>query len=133
MPGRERMTWNLGGWLGGQLGGSAWILVAGLLTLPKDMLSAVIVLGLFAIVNVVGFILWSRRESLSPYVAIQILLPVLGAAGLLTVFVLDRADVYESIQHGSSVSANGTYFILVGVVAALMLMFWLRFGRGGNQ
>ena len=137
MPDREQMSWNLGGWLGGQLGGSAWILVAGLLTIPKDAIAAVLVLGLFAITNIAGFLLWSRRDSLSAYAATQILLPILGAAGLLAVYALDRAGVYEAIQSGSRVSATATYGILVLVVAALMLMFRLRFGRspkaGGDR
>lgn len=127
------MTWNLGGWLGGQLGGSAWMLVAGLLTIPKDALAAVIVIALFAAVNIVGFFLWSRRESLSPYAGIQILLPILGAVGLIAVYVLENAGVYESIQSGGRVSATNSYGILVIVVAALMLMFWFRFGRSSTR
>ena len=71
-----------------------------------------------------GWLIWRRRESLSPYKGLQILIPVLGATGIAAVYVLDRAGIFESIQAGSSVSAWETYAILGGVVAVLMLMFW---------
>jgi hypothetical protein len=119
-----RMRWNLGGWLGGQLGGSCWMLVAGLLAIPADLTAAIEVLLLFAMANLAGWLIWRRRESLPPHKGLQILLPVLGATGMAAIFVLDRAGIYESIQAGGSVTARQTYVILVGVIAALMVMFW---------
>lgn len=123
------MQWNLYGWLGGQLGGSAWMLVAGLLSFSADSMAAVTVIVLFALANLVGVILWRRRDQLSPYAAIQILLPVIGVLSLAAVFVLDRAGIYETIQIGGSISAQATYAIIAVVVAALMLMFYFQFGR----
>ena len=125
----NQMQWNLGGWLGGQLGGSVWMLVAGLLSFSADPTAAVTVIVLFALANLVGVILWRRRDGLSPYVGIQILLPVLGVFGLAGVFVLDQAGIYETIQIGGTISAHATYTAIVVVVAALMLMFYFRFGR----
>ena len=119
-----QMRWNLGGWLGGQVGGSCWMLVAGLLAISADLTAAIEVVGLFAFANLAGWLIWRRRESLSPYKGLQILIPVLGATGIAAVYVLDRAGIFESIQAGSSVSAWETYAILGGVVAVLMLMFW---------
>jgi hypothetical protein len=127
--GVDPMQWNLYGWLGGQLGGSAWMLVAGLLSFSADPMAAVTVIVLFALGNLVGIILWRRRDGLSPYAGVQILVPVLGALGLATVFVLDRAGIYETIQIGGSISAQATYAIIAVVVAALMLMFYFQFGR----
>lgn len=118
--------WNLGGWLGGQIGGSCWMLVAGVMSVRFDLTAAIIVLGLFAIANLVGWLIWRCRKSLSPYKGLQLLVPVLGAAGIATVYVLDRAGIYESIQIGASVTALETYVILFGVVVVLMIMFWLQ-------
>jgi hypothetical protein len=92
-------------------------------------MAAVTVIVLFALGNLVGIILWRRRDGLSPYAGVQILVPVLGALGLATVFVLDRAGIYETIQVGGTVSAKATYAIIAVVVAALMLMFYFQFGR----
>ncbi len=120
----SHMRWNLGGWLGGQIGGSCWMLVAGLLSIPANLTVAFAVLGLFALANVAGWLVWRRRESMSPYMGLQILIPVLGATGIAAVYVLDSAGIYESIQVGGSVTASKTYAILVGVVAILMIVLW---------
>ena len=125
----NQMRWNIGGWLGGQVGGTVWILVAGILSLWIDVNTAMIVIGLFVIANVVGMLIWRRRDKMSAYAGIQILLPIVGAAGLATVYMLERSNIYEAIQIGGTVSARSTYGIIVLVVAALMLMFYFQFGR----
>jgi len=122
----SQMRWNLGGWLGGQVGGSCWMLVAGLLSIPANSNAAITVLGLFVLANFAGWLIWRRRDSLSPYKGLQLLVPVLGATGIAAVYVLDNAGIYESIQVGSSVTAWETYVIFVGVVVVLMVMFWWR-------
>jgi hypothetical protein len=109
------------------------MLVAGLLTIPANLTAAIGVLGLFAFANLAGWLIWRRRESLSPYMGLQMLIPVLGATGIAAVLVLDRAGVYESIQVGSSVTARETYAIFVGVVVVLMIMLWWQNRQNRNQ
>ena len=118
------IRWNPGGWFGSQLGGSCWMLVAGLLAIPADLTAAIVVLGLFAAANLAGLMIWRRRDSLSPYKGLQLLVPLLGGAGIAAVYVLDRAGIFEAIQVGASVTAVETYAILIIVVAALMILFW---------
>ena len=105
------------------------MLVASLLSFRSDASTAVTVLVFFAIVNLVGAALWWWRHRLSPYVAVQILLPVLGAFSFATVFVLDRAGIYEAIQIGGTVSASSSYVLILAIVIALMVVFYFRFGR----
>lgn len=119
-----RLSWNRGGWLGGQVGGSCWMLIAGLLSIPANLGAAIAVLGLFALANFLGWLVWRRRESLSPYKGLQMLIPILGATGIAAVYVLDSAGIYESIQVGASVTASETIAVLIGVVVVLMIMFW---------
>lgn len=125
----NQMRWNIGGWLGAQVGGTVWILVAGILSLWIDVNTAMIVIGLFVIANVVGMLIWRRRDKMSAYAGIQTLIPIVGAAGLATVYMLERSNIYEAIQVGGTVSARSTYGIIILVVAALMLMFYFQFGR----
>jgi hypothetical protein len=125
----NQMRWNIGGWLGAQVGGTAWILVAGILSLWIDVNTAMIVIGLFVIANVVGMLIWRRRDKMSAYAGIQTLIPIVGAAGLATVYMLERSNIYEAIQVGGTVSARSTYGLIVLVVAVLMLMFYFQFGR----
>lgn len=116
--------WHAGGWLGGQIGGSCWMLIAGLLSYSADPTAAITVLGLFGLANLAGWLIWRRRDSLSQQKGLQMLVPVLGATGIAAVYVLESAGIYESIQIGASVTAGETYAILAGVVVALMIMFW---------
>lgn len=125
----NQMQWNLGGWLGAQLGGTVWILVAGILSLWTDVNTALAVIALFVLVNLTGMVIWKRRDKMSAYAGIQILLPIVGVAGLATVYVLENPGIYESVQVGGTVSARSTYGVIILVVAVLMLMFWFQFGR----
>ena len=125
----NQMQWNIGGWLGAQVGGTVWILVAGILSLWVDVNTAMIVIALFVLANVIGMAIWRRRDKLSAYAGIQILLPIVGAVGLATVYMLDRSNIYESMQVGGTVSARSTYGLIILVVAALMLTFYFQFGR----
>ncbi len=124
----NQIRWNLGGWLGAQLGGTLWILVAGILSLWVDVTTAVAVIGMFVVANMIGMGIWRRREKLSAYAGIQILLPIIGAVGLAAVYALERSGIYESIQVGGTVSARSTYGIIILVVPALMLMFYFQYG-----
>ena len=124
----NQIRWNLGGWPGAQLGGTLWILVAGILSLWVDVTTAVAVIGMFVVANMIGMGIWRRREKLSAYAGIQILLPLIGAVGLAAVYALERSGIYESIQVGGTVSARSTYGIIILVVPALMLMFYFQYG-----
>ncbi len=125
----QQMQWSRGGWLGAQLGGTAWILVAGILSLWVDVTTAMAVIALFVFANVIGMAIWRRRETLSAYAGIQIVLPIVGIVGLAAVYLLDRAGIFESIQVGGTVSARSTYGIIILVVPALMLFFYFQFRR----
>ncbi len=125
----NQMQWNLGGWLGAQVGSTIWILVAGILSLWVDVNTGLLVIALFMIANLAGMAIWRRREALSAYTGIQILLPIVGVVGLAAVYTLDRSSIYESIQVGGTVSAQSSYGLIVLVVAALMVLFYFRFGR----
>ncbi len=128
-----RLEWNLGGWFGGQLGGTLWILVAAVLSAVRDLETGALVLVTFLIPNIIGTILWRRRDRLSCYIAIQMLLPLVGVFSLLAVYILDSSNQWLAIQSGGSVSAMSTYGLIILVVALLMLVFYFRFGRNWNK
>lgn len=125
------MHWNAGGWFGGQLGATIWVLIAGILTVIRDLTTGLLVLGLFLIPNVIGLALWICRK-LTCYASTQVLIAVSGICGLETVYLLNRANAWIQMQTGSQVSAHSTYWIIGLVFGGLMVMFYLRFGRGGN-
>ena len=133
MTERNRFEWNLGGWLGGQIGGSAWIMVAGLLTISRDTQTAMAVLGVCAAANILGYILWLLRQKLTAHAGMQLLLLIMGIASVAAVYLLDRDRHFEAIQSGGAVSAAEMYLVILFVIIGLMLMFYIRFGRSGRD
>lgn len=102
------------------------MLVAGILAFRLDFEAGVIVLVLFAVANVAGLVLWSRRPTLSAYTGLQIMLIIAGATGIAATYVLDTAEVFEAIQSGGSVSAEFMYLAISGVVLSLLIAFSYR-------
>ncbi len=125
------MYWNAGGWFGGQIGATVWMLVAAVLTAMRDLSTGMVVLLLFVVPNVIGLLLWLSRK-LSCYASTQILIGVSGVCGLVAVYVLESANAWMQMQTGGQVSAQSSYWIIGLVFGGLMLMFYFRFGRGGN-
>lgn len=123
-----KMEWNAGGWFGSQLGGSVWILVAAGLSTFRDVSTGVVLFGIFAVPNIVGYLLW-RRKKLSCYAATQSLIGLMGICSLFAIYVLDRGDLWRAIQSGASISVQSGYFVVGAAFAMLMLMFYIRFGR----
>lgn len=124
-----KMEWNASGWFGAQLGSSVWILVAAGLSAVRDVSTGVVLFGIFAVPNVVGYLLW-RGKKLSCYAATQFLIGLMGIFSLLAVYVLDRGELWREIQSGASISAQSGYFLVGAVFAILMLVFYVRFARG---
>jgi len=127
-----KLEWNTGGWFGGQIGGSAWILLAAILSAVHDTLTGLILFVIFVVPNVIGFLMW-RKQNLSCYTAMQILIAMMGVCSLLAIFVLDRAQLWREIQSGGSMSAALGYILVSLVFTILMLMFYFRFGRDNDD
>ena len=117
------VQWNLGGWLGAQLGSTCWMLIAAILTLPHDRGVAATVFILFAIPNLIGLRLWRSRDRLSPRNAMRTLILAAGLFGLAAVYVLDSGGVWEAIQVGGRASAGTAYGTILVVIAGLLFLF----------
>jgi hypothetical protein len=125
------MQWNAGGWFGGQIGATVWMLVATVLAGIRNVPVGLTLLVLFAVPNLIGLALWKGRR-LSCYASTQLLIAVSGVCGLLAIYVLDKANAWAQIQTGAAVSASSTYWLLTAVYGGLLLLFYLRFGRDGG-
>lgn len=126
----ENMDSNQTRWgsFGGLLGCGVWMLVAAVLAgLEGSFLSSMYVLGLFAIFNSIGFLLWLSRRYLRLRNAVTTLLIASGTLSTLAIYVLNSAGVWEAIQLSPWVfSAESSYVILIAVHVVLLL--YLRFG-----
>ena len=126
------MQWNAGGWFGGQIGATCWMLIAGILTAVKDLTTGSIVIGFFLLANLVGWLLWQTRRF-SCYASTQLLIAISGAFGLLAVYVLERGGVWEEIQAGRPASTVSTYGVIALTFGGLLVFFYLRFGRDAGE
>jgi len=86
--GPGRFQWNQGGWFGGQIGCTAWLLPTGLILLFQKPFIGIIWLTLFAAINGFGCWMWSWRDRLLPFPAIQMLLTACGVGGLIALGAL---------------------------------------------
>lgn len=126
------MEWSAGGWFGGQIGATVWMLVAGSLAAILEPATGLLVVGLFVVPNVLGFALW-RIRRLSCYASTQVLIVVAAVCSLMAVWLLDRAGVWAQIQTGGQVAAGSMYWIIGLVFGGLVVMVRLRFGGDRNR
>lgn len=82
--------WNAGGWFGGQLGASLWILLLGFLLWLQGSAVGAAVLACGLAANAVGVGLWLGRSRLAVYPALQTLLGATGLLALAAFLLVDR-------------------------------------------
>lgn len=119
------MTWNAGGWFGMLVGGTCWIAICSALLISHDVAVSGMVSAVFLSANVVGTLIWFSRDRVSAFIGIQTLLIVIGGAGLVAIFIIDRSGLWHIIQGvGGTVSALQMYMLLAVTMAGLFGLFW---------
>lgn len=126
-----QLNWNTSGWFGSQLGGTVWILVAAAIALGHDVWTGLILLVIFLVPNMAGYLLWQQKKF-SCHASIQILFSLSGIFGLLAIYILDRNDLWLEIQKGGSISVGLAYLLLILIVLILMVTFYIKFGCEEN-
>lgn len=121
MRGPGRFQWNTGGFFGGQIGGTCWLLpMAYVLFWGGDLSGGAILILCFAAPNILGTFLWTRRASIPPYPAIQALLLGVAVAAYTAFFILLRSDVLVREVHAG---AWAPVFLPLLLFPGMMLMF----------
>ena len=120
--GPGQFQWNAGGWFGSQLGGTAWMLVAGLMFIPQSLVSAGVLMACFAIANAVACRMWLRRDRLAPYPSIQWLIVVMGVVAAIAFVTVDRSGPLMYLDLEPSPFPKTLYWYLL-IFPAMMLMF----------
>ena len=130
--GTGAIRWTAGGWFGGQLGGTMWILLAGSLVLYQGSWLGAVVLLFFLLPNVIGTLMWHRRDRIPPYPALQALVAVLGLFTLLTLVAFDVSGRLAGLGVRSEGSPRSVYWIML-IFPAAMIMFHLQNRPGGKK
>jgi hypothetical protein len=124
------MKWNAGGWFGGQLGGTVWMLLAALSLVAHSWPTALGALACFALPNAVGTWLWMRREELDVYRASQGLVAVSGLSALLAALLFDRTNTLAELSYGGrAIRPYELYLAVLATFSLVHLQLWLTFGR----
>jgi hypothetical protein len=127
--GPGQFQWNERGWMGCQLGSSAWLLVGAFELLSRERAIAIIWFSCFVCVNSVGKSLWNRRARVVPFKALQGLLLTALLAGLFAWFftVIFRPDLLAAIRTGRDAGA-----LTLTIIPAILVWFWLA-ERSGSR
>ena len=118
--GDGQFQWNTGGWFGSQIGSTAYLILLGTLLAIKEMMPGLVILFCGLIPNFVGYRMWSNRNRLAPYPAIQKLLLTIF---LFTAMALGTAIYFEHVDNSQHlVGARMSLWILL-IFPAIMLLF----------
>jgi hypothetical protein len=125
MPGPGLFQWSTGGWFGTQIGSTLWLPLSAWHLGPLDASLAGFLAGLFLCVNLIGTLLWLRRDRIAPYGALQLLIAVVGLVFLSALVAMDASgrlgDFEPRLREHPGVMYGG-----VAMFPAMMLLFHLR-------
>jgi len=117
--GQGAFQWNQGGWFGAQLGMTLWIVILGAVLLAGSQPVGGWLIALSVLANGVGWWLWTRRETLAPYPAIQALIATGGLCAVLSIICLASSGVARETS-----GMPTAWFLLM--YPGLMLIFHLQ-------
>jgi hypothetical protein len=110
--GTGRFQWNAGGWFGSQVGSTLWLFILAYLMAPTSTTAAAWLAGCAVAPNLLGGILWMKRDRLAPYLAIQCLVAAVGVVTLLAFLVADHLRVLPILDSRFMNSPQQAYWVL---------------------
>lgn len=119
--GAGRFQWNGGGWFGGQVGSTCWLLLAGVAFFGQAPALAALLFGCFALANLVGTIIWRNRDKIDPYRGIQALIGVLFVFAAIALVCMDYYGLLAGLDDRFE-NARVWYLVLL-MYPGLMTMF----------
>ncbi len=122
--GNRKFRWNTWGWFGSQIGSTAWLFIVAADTVPKSALAATWLASCAAAPNILGCILWMKRDRLAPYPAIQLLITGIGVFTLLALLIADHFSVLPIIDSRLMASPRQAYWLLC---IFPLLMAWFAY------
>jgi hypothetical protein len=134
LKGPGRFPWNSAGRFGSQLGGTLWLLVGALARVPHAPDDAAVWLACFAVANAIGIGLWTRRNRIWPYPALQALQLVCGGSGLVALIARHvlRPGLRITRPTGNYLADEPRLMLWLLILVAPM-MPWSHFGEWGAR
>jgi hypothetical protein len=128
MPSEGCFQWTAGGWFGSQTGSTLWMLVAAVVCLTEAPWASTACVLCFIAANAAGTWLWSRRDRLRPYPAMQWLVGIVATTGLLAMVSIRALGPsgFEPNARWNREINRGILIMLVGAPAFLFYMALLE-------
>lgn len=121
---RSHFRWNVGGWFGSAVGGTAWMmLAAGFLVANDQWIVATAPLACFFITNTVALWLWKKRDRTPAFRAYMILMSVLAIALPVTCFSIATWGATNSLEQMNWPTSSAAMIVVFLLVPALMAWF----------
>lgn len=128
---KSPFVWNAGAWLGSLLGGSAWVLLAGIVLLFQDIPSAAVCLGSFAALNTYGLHLWRRRDKLGAYEGFQRLMLAFTLFYAIIIVVMNVRGITESPTPIGGIPTRVPYWPIG--LPLVSMAFWYLLERAAKR
>ena len=120
-----RFHWSRGGWIGAQFGSSCWMVPFSILVGKTDPVLGMIGGACFLALNIVGVVLWARRESLSAYAGIQGLIGAAAITNTIIVIATRSSEKLKELPEQGAVSADVPWAVIV-IAPFIMFTFYLQ-------
>lgn len=124
--GTGRFQWNAVGWFGSQIGSTVWLLILAGETVPKSALAAGWLAFCAIAPNILGSILWIKRDRLAPYPAIQFLVAGIAVFTLLALMLADHFLVLPIIDSRFATSPRQGYWVMCMFPILMARFAWLE-------
>lgn len=125
LEGRGAFRWNAGGWFGSQLGSTLWLLILGVLLCARGkVLAGLVAIGCCAAANAFGTVLWTLRDRVAPFPAVECLVGVIWLFTLVALVAMDVLDAMEAVEARMAGGSWRLYWLLF-MFPGLMLMMYL--------
>ncbi|MHC5542335.1 hypothetical protein ACYOEI_29275 [Singulisphaera rosea] len=141
MVGPGMYQWNKGGWIGAQVGCTAWMLVGAVLASFQSARVALVWFACFVLANAASIWLWTRRDRLRAVRGVQLQILVCGVCGLLALVAFDVfgqgvqlevnwTDGGPGLAKATGMTRQGYLFFLIFV--PLLILFLDLIDRGSR-
>ena len=125
----DGLQWDIGGWYGGQLGGTTWMFVIGISCFSfSQPIAGVLILAIGLLVNIIGFAFFLNEHRLPAYPTLQLFIAILAIATLLIFIILEIANIPLACKLGNYQSPStpfNHYWVLL-MFPALMILFYAQ-------
>lgn len=128
-----QFQWQMGGWFGGLVGGSAWLIpTAAILAFNGQSTLAWVPLGCCLIVSFVGCALWCLRDRVRPFPALMVILTLFSITTPLAWFAVAANAMPESLASLNWPRTRMIDAMVTLICPAIIVAFCLReYTRGG--